>query len=120
MDVGYSAVASTWDAGFAWFLTLGVVPELQNQGVGRRLVEESVERAAARGVRKINLTVNAGNGPTVRLYGNLGFGPEVEAADYFGPGEDRLVMSWRQSDSGKDVERRRGRRDCPSPDIGFS
>ena len=42
-------------------------------GLGRALLEATLERARARGCRRIELDVNEANDPAVRLYGSFGF-----------------------------------------------
>lgn len=89
--------------GLVWLLFLGAddpgygfvadgVPELsvcvwlghRGAGLGERLVESACAHASARGVRRISLSVEAGN-PARRLYERLGF------ADVPGAAEETMV-----------------------------
>ena len=61
---------------------LFVEPDLMRNGVGRALVDDVVERARARGVRRIDVIAN----PTaIGFYTNVGFVRGADAATQFGP-----------------------------------
>jgi mycothiol synthase len=80
-------VLLAWDgdrlAGFCWlkveggesgeFYVVGVDPDYQGQGWGRRLVEAGMARLASRGIRGADLYVEADNAPALRLYREFGF-----------------------------------------------
>jgi GNAT superfamily N-acetyltransferase len=57
----------------AWLEDLFVVPDARRAGAGRALVEACVERARARGCRRIQLDANENNPGAVALYESLGF-----------------------------------------------
>ena len=59
--------------GIGEFYVVGVSPERQGEGLGRRLVEAGLSRLAARGIRTASLYVEADNTPAVRLYRSFGF-----------------------------------------------
>jgi mycothiol synthase len=59
--------------GIGEFYVVGVSPERQGEGLGRRLVEAGLSRLAARGIRTASLYVEADNVPAVRLYRSFGF-----------------------------------------------
>jgi len=59
--------------GIGEFYVVGVSPERQGEGLGRRLVEAGLSRLAARGIRTASLYVEADNIPAVRLYRSFGF-----------------------------------------------
>ena len=59
--------------GIGEFYVVGVSPERQGEGIGRRLVEAGLSRLAARGIRTAHLYVEADNEPAVRLYRSFGF-----------------------------------------------
>jgi len=59
--------------GIGEFYVVGVSPDRQGEGLGRRLVEAGLSRLAARGIRTASLYVEADNTPAVRLYRSFGF-----------------------------------------------
>lgn len=52
-----------------------VAPEARGRGVARRLLDEAVAWAAARGARMVQLGVTCGDTPAARLYAGAGFMP---------------------------------------------
>jgi predicted N-acetyltransferase YhbS len=50
-----------------------VHPEVQNRGVGRRLMQDVMERASARGFAGVRLLTAAHHGRSLSLYASLGF-----------------------------------------------
>jgi mycothiol synthase len=69
-------------AGYCWlkidgtlgeFYVVGVDPERQGEGLGRRLMDAGFARLAARGIRIAALYVEADNVPAMALYRSLGF-----------------------------------------------
>lgn len=69
-------------AGEAELLLLAVAPGSQGRGVGRRLLEQFVERARADGARRIHLEVRDGN-PAIRMYQNAGFKAAGRRRNYY-------------------------------------
>jgi mycothiol synthase len=75
-----------WDAGnligFCWlkldggegeFYVVGVSPDRQGEGLGRRLMQAGFTRLASRGIRTAHLYVDGDNAPALALYTSLGF-----------------------------------------------
>jgi ribosomal protein S18 acetylase RimI-like enzyme len=62
-----------WEAEDCWLEDLYVAPEARREGVGRALVEAVIERATARGCRRVELDVNSENPAAMALYHSLGF-----------------------------------------------
>jgi len=52
---------------------VGVDPDRQGEGLGRKLVGAGLARLASRGIRTAALYVEADNEPAVRLYRSFGF-----------------------------------------------
>lgn len=51
-----------------------MAPEFRRRSVGRLLVARALEHSfSLRGVRQVNLSVNAANGPAIALYKAAGF-----------------------------------------------
>jgi mycothiol synthase len=75
-----------WDGseliGYCWlkleggegeFYVVGVSPDRQGEGLGRRLVEAGFARLASRGIRTAHLYVEGDNAPALALYRSFGF-----------------------------------------------
>ena len=56
------------------FYVVGVDPERQGEGIGRRLVAAGMHRFAARGIDTAHLYVEGDNAAALRLYRSFGFG----------------------------------------------
>ncbi|MFF7307397.1 GNAT family N-acetyltransferase [Streptomyces sp. NPDC008137] len=77
-----------------WVLTLAVVRPARGRGLGRLLMREVLRCLRHRQVRQVLLTVEPTNTTAIDLYSSLGFTcGEAAHTDYFGPGEDRLIMT---------------------------
>ena len=73
---GDALVGYCWlkvEHGIGEFYVVGVSPERQGEGLGRRLVEAGLNRLAERGIRISSLYVEADNEAAVRLYRSFGF-----------------------------------------------
>ncbi|MCU1441072.1 MAG: mshD [Rhodoglobus sp.] len=69
--VGYSWLKI--DGATGEFYVVGVHPDRQGAGLGRRLVEAGLARLAEEGIRESLLYVEAENAPALRLYRSFGF-----------------------------------------------
>ena len=74
-------------------LTVAVVPERRQQGLGAALVERASSEARARGARRIFLEVSTRNPAARALYLSLGFVQVGRRPGYYANGDDALVMS---------------------------
>jgi ribosomal protein S18 acetylase RimI-like enzyme len=54
-------------------LGIGVLAEFRGQGIGEALMRAAIEKARARGLTRIELTVREHNKPAIALYEKLGF-----------------------------------------------
>jgi len=73
---GDALVGYCWlkvEHGIGEFYVVGVSPERQGEGLGRRLVEAGLNRLAERGIRISSLYVEADNEAALRLYRSFGF-----------------------------------------------
>lgn len=52
---------------------MGVLKDHRGQGIGRRLLEATIERTWAIGIQKIELSVYSSNEPAIQLYKKQGF-----------------------------------------------
>lgn len=72
---------------------LAVDPERRNRGIGRALVDRSIEEATLRGASALYLEVRESNEAARSLYAARGFELVGRRADYYnGPREDACVM----------------------------
>jgi GNAT superfamily N-acetyltransferase len=74
---GFAYVALTWSLEHsgrsAWLEELYVRPELRNQGIGRRLLDEVLDRAAGLGAGAVDLEVDRDLARAENLYRRNGF-----------------------------------------------
>jgi ribosomal-protein-alanine N-acetyltransferase len=75
--------------------TVAVARAAQGAGLGRRLVTALAEHAAGRGAAQLHLEVRADNGPARALYERLGFVVDGRRRDYYGRGQDAVLMTAR-------------------------
>jgi ribosomal-protein-alanine N-acetyltransferase len=72
---------------------LAVDPEHRGRGIGRTLLNRSIEEARLRGARSLYLEVRESNEAARALYQTAGFETVGRRADYYsGPREDACVM----------------------------
>jgi ribosomal protein S18 acetylase RimI-like enzyme len=62
-----------WSAEDCWLEDLYVDADARGSGLGRVLVQEVIDRATARGCRRVELDVNSENPAAMALYRSLGF-----------------------------------------------
>lgn len=89
--LGYGGIDVAGDV--ADIMTIATVPEAQGQGLGRRILEDLVQRAERRGATALLLEVRADNASARRLYDTSGFEVISVRRRYYQPGDiDALVM----------------------------
>lgn len=76
----------------AWLLSLAVRPKYRGAGLGEKLITHILKSLAAAKVSDVLLTVTPNNTKAVDLYQRLGFATVKLLQDFYGPGEDRLLM----------------------------
>jgi ribosomal-protein-alanine N-acetyltransferase len=90
--VGYAGLVLSPPAE-AWINNMAVRRDQQRHGIGRRLLEELLDTAAAAGIRQTLLEVAADNAPAQAMYGRHGFEVVgVRRGYYQATGTDALVM----------------------------
>jgi ribosomal-protein-alanine N-acetyltransferase len=77
----------------AEILTVAVVPERRQQGVGGRLVNAAATEARTRGAARLILEVSTRNPAARGLYQRLGFAQVGRRRAYYADGSDALIMS---------------------------
>jgi ribosomal-protein-alanine N-acetyltransferase len=76
----------------AWILRIGVREDMRRIGAGTALLRAVMDVLYTYSVQTIRLSVSPGNQPALSLYRKQGFVQEKCIQDYFGPGEDRIIM----------------------------
>jgi ribosomal-protein-alanine N-acetyltransferase len=84
-------------------LNLAVHPDARRGGTGRALVQHVLDDAVTVGAGSVSLDVRRGNDAALGLYRSMGFGEIGVRRNYYGRGEDAIIM-----------ERRFASRDSPS------
>ena len=74
--------------------SLAVNPDCRKQGVGRALIQASINKVVEQGITMIRLELRKGNTSALKLYESLGFVGSSVRPDYYEQGEDALVMTW--------------------------
>jgi len=74
-------------------ISIAVLPEYRNQGVGGALIQKALEAMALYRARECYLEVRVSNHPAVNLYKKLGFKNIKAMRGYYADGEDAYIMS---------------------------
>ena len=83
--------------GEAEILSIGVTPDWQRQGVGKRLLQRFFDYGASRNMAKAVLEVAEDNVPALGLYRDFGFAEFGRRKDYFKKGNHKInaiMMKW--------------------------
>ncbi|MBS6194329.1 MAG: ribosomal protein S18-alanine N-acetyltransferase [Clostridiales bacterium] len=89
--LGYCGVVMVQDEGD--ITNVAVANERQNQGIGKKLVEELIRRTEEAGVRQLYLEVRASNERAIHVYEKMGFVRNGLRKNYYeDPVEDGLLM----------------------------
>ena len=73
-------------------LNVAVHPDWRRKGIGRGLVEVVLDEAREEGASRVTLEVRRYNHPAITLYERLGFRRVGERRNYYGAGEDAVLM----------------------------
>jgi ribosomal-protein-alanine N-acetyltransferase len=87
---GYMVTCTAEQA--AEVISLGVDPAYRRRGVAAALLDYSLDRLAANGVRVVELMVSVENAGAIRFYRRFGFRRVREVAGYYGRGHAGLAM----------------------------
>ena len=74
-------------------VSVAVLPEYRNRGIGRILVEEALNGIKQRKCDELYLEVRCSNTDAVRLYEKLGFIIKQQLKTYYRDGEDAYLMA---------------------------
>lgn len=83
--------------------TIAVARAAQGRGVGALLVDALIAAAGERGAAVMHLEVRADNGPARALYARAGFVDSGRRRDYYGRGQDAVLMTLRMADRQADA-----------------
>ena len=90
--LGY-ALGGIGTDGCGWVLSLAVGREKRSQGIGRAVMDALLDQFREKGVQALRLTVSPTNTNALNLYHNVGFVDMGIRNDYYGDGDERLLMS---------------------------
>jgi ribosomal-protein-alanine N-acetyltransferase len=76
-------------------LNVAVHPELRRGGIAMALMAEAIDEAKAKNIRLVTLEVRRSNVAARSLYRKLNFEERRLRTNYYGPGEDAIVMELR-------------------------
>ena len=76
-------------------LNVAVHPGLRRGGIGISLMTEAIDEAKAKNIRLVTLEVRRSNVAARSLYRKLKFEERRLRSNYYGPGEDAIVMELR-------------------------
>ena len=88
--VGFGGLSFVLDT--AHLLNLGVDPDHQRRGIGRRLCRELEDEARRRGVSGLTLEVRESNRAAITLYRSLGMAPAGTRPGYYPDGESAMIF----------------------------
>ena len=84
--IGFSLTRSVADE--SELLLLAVMPDNQGKGIGRRLLEQFIDRARSDGAARVHLEVRDGN-PAIAMYRAAGFEPVGRRRKYYHAADGR-------------------------------
>jgi [ribosomal protein S18]-alanine N-acetyltransferase len=73
-------------------LNVAVDPLIRRKGIGARLMSDAIKEAKARSATVVSLEVRRSNLPARGLYRKFEFQERRLRRNYYGPGEDAIVM----------------------------
>lgn len=76
----------------ASIVRVGILPEYRLRGFGENLMKEALLVLKRENLEQVNLEVDEGNTPAIRLYQKLGFVPVNRIPHYYQDGADALRM----------------------------
>ena len=91
--IGYYSFQKICDEGY--INNIAIKREYQSQGLGTKLFEDLIERAAKFEVKALTLEVGKNNNKAIGLYEKFGFKVEGVRKNYYKNSEDALIM-WKR------------------------
>lgn len=94
--VGYSmGVIPNGQSEEGWIMSAGIIPQHQGKGLGKKILNLTIDSLKENGVVRVLLTVSPENLPAKTAYEKRGFKQIDFIKDYYGENEDRIVMELR-------------------------
>ena len=93
IEYGFSNLKRYGLARKGHIVSVAVLEDHRRVGLGRALVEESMEGMKQRGCSEAYLEVRVSNGPAILLYEKLGYHTVATHHGYYRDGEDAHLMS---------------------------
>lgn len=90
--VGYLSIIDFPNENYLEVLNLGVDPDFQGNGYGRKMMSFAEELAKGKGLKKIRLVTNVKNLSAIGFYKGIGYKIITEAKNYYGDGENRYIF----------------------------
>lgn len=78
----------------AHITTVSVDPELQRNGIARKLMKQLLEQAREEGFVCSTLEVRAGNEPAIKLYEKLGYKTTATRKSYYPDNKEDACVMW--------------------------
>ncbi len=80
------------DGNLGWFLNIAVMKGNQGKGIGYKLLEKLMDFFKESKCKEVHLTVAPNYSPGIHLYEKFDFKKTKIIKNYFGKGQDRLLM----------------------------
>ena len=90
--VGYIIGSIIHNSQAGWIISMAVKKNYRKKGIATQLIQNLVDLFSKYKITKIYLTVDPENFDALNLYQKIGFINEKSSKDYFGKGNDRIVM----------------------------
>lgn len=91
--IGFSCAGIDMYQTTGWLLFSNVIKEFQGKGIGKRLIDTRLQALHQFStLRKVLVTVNETNSPSIRALEAFGFKLSHAEMDYYGPGKHRNIM----------------------------
>lgn len=99
---GYCIGVPSGERSSGWVVRVRVREDLRRKGVGTALIRSVLKQLLSGGTEEVWLSVSPKNSTAINLYQNECFIVGSYEKDYFGPGEDRILMVFRKNRNGYD------------------
>lgn len=90
--IGAYSITGISNTGIGWLLSVCTAPELRRSGIGKLMIDRTVEKLIQNEISEYFLTVSPENSAGRRLFERSGFCECGFEESYFGTGEDRVIM----------------------------